>query len=709
MKYFTTSIRITWFFLLPTICFYNTIGQATGDAKEDFLYGEYYLAQGMYAEAIPFYISSLKEKPDNSNINYRIGFCYSKMIGEQHKALLYLKEAVKEVEKNYYEGNYKNTASPIESWMLLGDAYHRINELTNASYSYNEYLKLIGNSDEQRKLLVKRKIEGLGVSYEFQRTENPVVLINFGEVINSRFSDYNPVISGDQKTMIYTQFWETLDKIMITYKTGNTWSVPVEINEQIGSLGDCYTSALSFKGDELFLIKYSNDNYDIYSTKLIDGRWTIMAPLGGKINTKHQESSICISADGNYIYFGSNRPGGEGGFDIYIAEKIGNSWGNIKNLGKVINTKRNEEGPCISYDGTVLYFSSNGHETIGNMDILYSEIDNEGNWQLPVNIGYPINTTSDDLFYIYFKNTKTGYLSRDLTEGLGKNDIYAIVEEAGVNISLGAFQIKNIIESRLNTNDDHIDILHSTGDSSTIPAGIKPLEEISKNDVKTNSVDLKSENYIPVAGTTNTPVAPIVASPGLSVNIESSTLQDQPVETLNNSSINENDEKINEPDTVIEVVIRPTISETSTEKPETINLSASSPETTDTSSVKGIVKPVSELDIAIADISAGNNIIESPQQETFTQEPSDITLISDSIPTYTIQLFALKKPIKVSEINIIPIVVSKGGDGLIRYTTGEYRGWSVALSHLNHLRANGFPDAFIRNIDSISNYLILEK
>ncbi len=210
--------------------------QATGDPHEDFLYGEYYLTQGMFQEALPFYFSVWKENPDNSNINYRIGQCYMKIIGEQQKALPYLEKAVAEVDEHYIEGKYKNTAAPIESWLLLGDAYHRENNLLQASYAYHQYKNLVENSDKQKYEVVMQKIMGLGISSEYQRFGQDIRMINMGGVINSRFSDYNPVLSGDQKTLIYTQFWETFDRIMITRKTDDGWTIPVSLNDEIGSI-----------------------------------------------------------------------------------------------------------------------------------------------------------------------------------------------------------------------------------------------------------------------------------------------------------------------------------------------------------------------------------------------------------------------------------------------------------------------------------------
>lgn len=529
---FNPAIQRLTPFLLIMVCILfrddRAMAQATGDPKEDFLYGEYHVSDGEFEKAIPFFLSALKENPDNNNINYRIGQCYLMSLGIQSSAVTYLEKAVENIDMHYIEGRYKDPRAPVEAWLLLGDAYHRDNQMIKASYAYHEYQRLIGDNDRELKELVLKRIEGLGIASEFQREEEKLNLFNLGDIINTRFSDYNPVLSGDQKTLVYTQFWESYDRILISNFENGEWSVPKDITGEIASEGNCYTSALSFDGRELYLVRHLSENYDIYVSDFNNGRWSKMELLEGKVNSRHMESSVSISADGVYLYFASDRPGGHGGFDIYKATKTGDSWSEVQNLGMPVNTVKNEEAPYISYDGTILYFSSDGHMTIGNMDIVYSELDEENKWSLPVNIGNPINTTSDDIFYVYFKDTRQGYLSRDMVDGFGKNDIYMVQR------------------------------------------GSLPAISYSAGDVPYDAADRYT--------------------------------------------------------------------------------------------------------------------------------------ITDSIPTYTIQVFALKKPIRSGKMNLSPLIISQGEDGLYRYTYGEFTGWSKALELLDQIRNSGYPDAFIRNISSIQNY-----
>ena len=163
--------------------------------------------------------------------------------------------------------------------MLLGDACHRDNKLLEASFAYNKYKELIQNSEKEKTILIQDRIVALGISNEQQRDKHNISFINLGQFINSRFSDYNPVLSGNQEVLIYTQFWESYDRIMMSRKTPDGWTVPVEINDQIGSSGNCYTSSISYDGTELYIINHNDNNCDIYVAVMQDSLWGEMKPL----------------------------------------------------------------------------------------------------------------------------------------------------------------------------------------------------------------------------------------------------------------------------------------------------------------------------------------------------------------------------------------------------------------------------------------------
>jgi outer membrane protein OmpA-like peptidoglycan-associated protein len=148
--------------------------------------------------------------------------------------------------------------------------------------------------------------------------------------------------------------------------------------------------------------------------------------MGPEINTVSWETSGCISQDGNKFFFTSDRPGGEGGLDIYVTEKQPNgTWGKAVNLGPTINTPGNEDAPFIHQDGT-LYFGSDGHRGLGDYDIFKSTwVDNK--WSKPVNLGYPINTPKMENYFFLSKDKKRGYFSSVRHEGVGNSDICEVI------------------------------------------------------------------------------------------------------------------------------------------------------------------------------------------------------------------------------------------------------------------------------------------
>lgn len=169
-------------------------------------------------------------------------------------------------------------------------------------------------------------------------------------------------------------------------------------------------------------------NTDIYTTDFVDGRWTEVRPLSERVNDPVAwDSQPCVSADGNILYFASNRPGGQGGIDIWMTKKTPDGeWGVPVNLGPTINTMYDEKSPFIHTDSQTLYFSSTGHPGVGSYDIFYSRADAKGNWQTPVNLGVPINTAGDDIGFFVSTDGSTGFFcsNTSMPGQIGGYDVY---------------------------------------------------------------------------------------------------------------------------------------------------------------------------------------------------------------------------------------------------------------------------------------------
>ena len=164
---------------------------------------------------------------------------------------------------------------------------------------------------------------------------------------------------------------------------------------------------------------------DIFQSIQNKGKWSKITRLNDPINTLYNETHASLSSEGDVLFFTSNRNGGYGGLDIYksVLDKNG-EWSPPKNLGPVINTVFDEKSPFVTENGKKLYFSSQGHYNMGGFDLFYSELSEKGEWNYPVNIGYPVNTTDDDLFFYPVDNGNNGYHSRFTNGELINQDIF---------------------------------------------------------------------------------------------------------------------------------------------------------------------------------------------------------------------------------------------------------------------------------------------
>ncbi len=389
-----------------------------------FLNAESWFLFEAYADALPLYESLLKADPGNNNLNYKIGICLLNDPYQKDKAIQYLLEASSNINPSYKENNFKERTAPPDALYYLGNAY-LVNELLNhAIESYEAFLEIMDHEvyDEE---LVLAQIRSCKNAQRLKTMPVDIDLTLIDSLINTRYSDIHPVVSGDGTKLAFVTVLPFYDGAFYTEKRENGWSYPLMITQMMGFDADIYPVTLSHDGTEMIL--YYDDDYigNLYYSRLEDGLWTTATKMGDNISTKFWESHASFSRDGQTLYFTSNRKGTSGGLDIYMSElQSDGKWGIPVNLGTTINTRYNEECPCISEDGQTLYFSSYGHYNMGGYDIFYSKKNKDGTWAEPVNIGYPINTTDDDLFFQPINNGNGAYYSLYSPSGIGRHDIY---------------------------------------------------------------------------------------------------------------------------------------------------------------------------------------------------------------------------------------------------------------------------------------------
>jgi tetratricopeptide (TPR) repeat protein len=410
-------------YALTLMCTASLQGQTRSEFREMFVSAEGDILFEDYAEALPKYLNLLQFYPENYNYYFRIGQCYLNTAGEKDKSISFLETAAMNINPEYRAGKFRETGAPYDALYFLANAYRISNDLDKAVETYTLFMQNV-DPEVYDTNLVRFQIEACYNAREMMKKPVYVIEKNLGDRINQRFSEFNPVVSSDEQSMLFTRELQFYDAVFWTTKINGQWSTPVNLTPELGIDQDYYTSSLTGDGKTLLLYRIDRFDGNIYQSRLTGDKWSDVEKLNDNINTKYWESHATLARDGRRLYFTSNRKESLGGLDIFVSERDSTgAWGPAKNLGPVINTEYNEDTPFLANNDRTLFFSSRGHHNIGGYDIFRSDLDEKGEWGAPVNIGYPVNTTDDDLFFMPMGKGNRGYLSRFSTEGQGKMDI----------------------------------------------------------------------------------------------------------------------------------------------------------------------------------------------------------------------------------------------------------------------------------------------
>lgn len=433
----------------------NIHAQAINESFEDDfktaekIYAKYYLdgkgeslsySKAGYAEAIPIFLKLFLKDTTNMNLAFKLGVCYQSSRRKKSECIYYFSKAASSVTANYKGGSYKERKAPLIAIKYLGDAYHLDYQFDRAIEVYTNYISILKNeskSDMALKAETQHEIEMCMNGKQLVANPVKVSIKTLGSNINSPYSDYSPVVSADQNTIFFTtrriettgklrdEEGNNMEDIYMSVKTNSVWSVAKSIGAPINTEQHEASVGLSPDGQTILIYKDDKGDGNIYSTTLEGREWSAPIKLSENINSKFWEPSAFISADGNVLYFTSNKPGGYGGRDLYTSKRMPNGeWGKSENMGKLINTPHDEDAPFIHPDGVSLSFSSNGHKSMGGFDIFTTVQSTDGTWSVPENVGYPINTTDDDIYYVVSPDNRTAYFSSFREGGIGEKDIY---------------------------------------------------------------------------------------------------------------------------------------------------------------------------------------------------------------------------------------------------------------------------------------------
>jgi hypothetical protein len=384
---------------------------------------------GNYSSALKGYQELAKEDPNNAEVNYRLGICYLQTNVDKTKAI------------DCFESVAKSKSPRKETSYFLGLAYMYAGRWDDAIKSFEEYKVSTHSKPIIDFLDVERQLEMCATAKELTKNPVNVTFENPGKGINTQYTEFNPMISADGKLLVFASrrkgnmggFIEDMGMYSsdVYYSTlkDTGWSKAKSVGATINTEWDEECVGLSADGNFMLIFLDNLDAAsDIASSSLKGKSWQKSMLVEPPISGKSIETGASISLDGSTIYFASERKGTLGGNDIFMSKKKDDgSWDEPVNLGAVINTRYDEDAPFISMDGKTLYFSSKGHNSMGGYDIFRSVYDESANvWSKPVNIGYPINTADDNVFFSMTGDQKRAYISGLREGGLGDKDIYQI-------------------------------------------------------------------------------------------------------------------------------------------------------------------------------------------------------------------------------------------------------------------------------------------
>ena len=405
----------------------SAIAQENKGLQDTFLEAEFFLLNEDYSDALNYYLQLYEKLPDNSNLAHCIGVCYLNIPGKKNLSVSYLETASKNMSAKHKEGTITETAAPYDALYNLAKAY-RINYMFDkAKEAYTKYAGTLLSDDRENQDYIRHEIEVCDMAKNLIAKPVAYSEENLGELFNDEKANFNPIISADGKSFAYMVSLKFYDAVMFSKLVSGKWTAPINITPELQSDGDFYISCLSADGKQLFLSKDDDYNSDIFSSSFDGKSWSKTVKLNKNINTRYWESHGFISEDGNQLIFASDRPGGFGGLDLYISRRVKGDWGTAVNLGPEINTQFNDDRPFLINNGKTLFFSSQGHENLGGYDLFRSDFQSNNLWSKPKNLGYPINTPDDNIFFMPTGDGKSGYYSVfKESGGFGKEDIYKI-------------------------------------------------------------------------------------------------------------------------------------------------------------------------------------------------------------------------------------------------------------------------------------------
>lgn len=658
INFITNQLKIIILVILSTSCFFPTNIHANITYQPNsskFNKALKFEEANNFKEALSIYAKLVKEDKISAELFYHIGVCQLNIT----RADLAVETLIKAHEK--LDSADLNSDLSIDIFLTLGKSYQLDFNPIDAIKTYKELLLIIQNSDIELKKEIEEEIRICKNSMIFMDNPVEITIKNLGDKVNTKANDHSPVVSLSENELYYTsrqkrenerslEDGDNPEKIYHSTLSSNQWSKNYLLEVFFKNYENESALSLSADGLELFLFRNDEEGQSLYQTIYDGKKWGKPFKLPAPINSIANETHACLSPDKSTLFFTSDRDGGFGGKDIYLVRKTTNGhWSSLTNLGPNINTSEDEETPIFHYDGKTLYFASEGHNSMGRMDVFYSQMRADSTWSEPINLGYPINTPDDDFFFAPgITKDHAYYASARQGDNYGGTDIYRV-------------EFKKFLEGDLAVIEGKIE----TTDSLNLKNGNIRILVTQKN------IDKPVGNYIPNEKGEFTMF--------LETGEEYKIVQKTP----------------NAPDIVSEINVKPE----NVYNP-TVNSSFVSFDSLKVEPPLLAAKTNSESKKAIPAATSNTEPLSLPKKSLVTP---NTTIFDNGGSEYSIQLLALKrrsKPFKNYFANLTDYNIRKHRciDGYTRYTTGNYKSKEEAEFALLKIKASGkYNDAFIRN------------
>ncbi len=421
--------KLVTFIIISIIAYTNLYSQKDSiEIAEELVYNQDFNA------AIKFYHEIINMEPKNPDLYFSLGFCYLNTPEKRDSAITPFLRFFELYDEMSKKRQRKVMTDPFEVKFYLARAY-RVNFQFDTAMTLLNQLSI---ETKNKKILDLIEFEKMMCIDGKELIANPVniEIVNQGSLINTGFTEHTPVFTADESELIFTSRKKLFSDNEVDFDGEFDENIYIATRDSLGNWISCEpiksintksheaTISLSYDGTKLFVYR-DEDNGSIYFSEFSEGYWLPTIKLGETINTKYRETHASLSYDGSTLFFTSDRPGGYGGLDIYMSKKLTDgTWGKAVNVGDAINTSKDEESPYILPDGKTIYFSSKGRGGLGGYDIFKTTMNEFGTWSLPTNIGYPINSVEDDVFYFPTPDESIAYFTSKKGSGYGKTDIY---------------------------------------------------------------------------------------------------------------------------------------------------------------------------------------------------------------------------------------------------------------------------------------------